>query len=290
MFHLPGGVSDPAWGVAAKAFSVNYLKALYDKPGIWKRLRNFDADVSAFGESVTIPSFPRLTAQTVSTTTGAYTYDATAIVPQTILINKPNVVPYSVPDMVLHQAKMDVDAAFAEESGRAVSDSIDHEVVKLISSFTTNTAGSIGGDLTDAFLCDALGKMVANHVDMSNPMDFVWVLPASQYSPTRQLKSYETYRMTPSQSNSEGGNDITPALDTLHGIPVHFRSDSEMTVSGGKEGGLFYRDSIGVAIQRMPAMLPKQLIPGTVNWQYVCYALFGIAVIKEPVGVRVLCR
>ena len=288
MYHVPGASGDPAAGVAAKAFSINYIKALYDKPGAWKRLRNFDADVSAYGESVTVPSFPRLVAQTASTTTGAFNYDATAIAPETILINKSNVVPFSVPDIVLHQAKMDVKAAFAEAAGMAVSDSMDHELVKLNPSFTTNTAGALGSNLTDAYLCDAIGKLVANHVDTSNPMDFVWVLPASQYSATRQLKSYETFRMTPSMNNAEGGSDITPALDTLHGIPVHFRSDAEMSVSTGRIGGLFYRDSIGIAIQRMPSMLPIQRVPGTINWELVCYALFGIAILKEPVGVKIL--
>lgn len=289
MYHIPGATNDPAYGIAAKAFSINYLKALYDKPGAWRRLVNFDADVSAYGESVTIPVFPRLTAQDASLTDGTYTAEDTSITPATILINKYKVVGYKVPDNVLLQSKINVQTAFAEEAARAVSDSIDGELVELIPSLT-RTAGSLGSDLTEAYCLAALQSLVTYHVDLSNPNDFVWVLPASQFAAVHGLKSYTSYTINAGSSNAEGMADVRATVDTLFGFPVHFRSDSAMTVSGGKVGGLFYRDSVGVAIQRMPSMRAPLPIAGTINTELQTRALFGIAILKNDVAVKMLCK
>lgn len=290
MYHVPGASNDPAYGVAAKAFSVNYLKALYDKMGAWKSVRSFDADVAAFGESVTLPSFPRLTAVNASMTDGTYSKENTSITPQTILINQAKAVGYQIPEPVFFQAKLDVRSAFAEEAGRAVSNSIDVEMVKLLPSLS-NTAGALGSDLTDAAVSLAIQTLVVNHVDISNPNDMCWILPGTQFSAIRLLKSYEkSFRIVAGQTDSNGGKDIQAAIDTLYGIPVFFRSDAEMAVTGGKIGGLFYRDSVGIAIQRMPTLRQPMPVPGTINLEMLTWALFGIAVIKAETAVKILCK
>ena len=51
------------------------------------------------------------------------------------------------------------------------------------------------------------------------------------------------------------------------------------SVTGGKIGGLFYKDSVGVAIQRMPHMRPIVYVPDTINVQLVCHTLFGVALV-----------
>ena len=286
------GSGYPASGLNAQAFSINYLKAMYDRPGAWKHLRNFDADVSAFGQSVTVPIFPRLTAVDVVNSTGAFSYDNTSILSGVVQINKQKAVPFSPTYPVLTQSKIDVPTAFAEASGMAVADSIDHEVVKLIASLSTNSAGSLGSNLTEAAIDDALGTLVANHVDVeSNPQDLVWILPASQFSAVRQLKGYDkAYRIVAPSTDSEGSADLKPFITTINGIEVHFRSDSEMGVSTGRIGGLFHRDSVGIAIQRMPSMMPPQRIPGTTNMEYVCLALYGVNTLKEFLACKVLCK
>lgn len=290
LYHVPGATNDPAYGVAAKAFSVNYLKALYDKMGAWKHVRNFGADVAAFGESVTIPSFPRLTAVDASLTDGTYTAEDTSITPQTILINKVKAVGYKIPEPVFFQSKLDVRSAFAEEAGRAVSNAIEVEMVKLIPSIT-NTAGTLGSDLDEGKVLAAIGKLVENHADVSNPEDMVFVLPASQFAAVHALKGYATsFRILAGSSDAEGSKDVRAALDTLYGIPVFFRSDSEMTVSGGKIGGLFYKDSVGIAIQRMPALRQPMPIAGTLNLEMLTWALFGISLIKAAVAVKILTK
>lgn len=290
LYHIPGATNDPAYGVSAKAFSVNYLKALYDKMGAWKHVRNFDADVSAFGESVTIPSFPRLTAVDASLTDGTYTKEDTAITPQTILINKAKAVGYQIPEPVFFQAKLDVRAAFAEEAGRAVSNSIEVEMVKLIASLS-KTAGSLGTDLTEPLVLAAIQSLVENHVDVSNPEDMCFILPSSQFAAVHALKGYaNSYRIVAGSSDAEGTRDVRASLDTLYGIPVFFRSDTQMTVSGGKIGGLFYKDSVGIAIQRMPALRQPMPVPGTINLEMLTWALFGIAILKNEVAVRILTK
>ena len=293
MYDVAGtGSGYPASGTAAQAFSINYLKAFYDRPGAWKHLVNFDADVSAWGQTVTVPIFPRLTAQDVTNSTGAFTYDNTSILPGVVNINKQKVVPFCPTYPVMTQSKIDIPTAFAEAAGKAVADSIDHEVVKLIASLSTNSAGSLSSNLTEAALDDALGTLVANHVDVeSNPQDLVWILPSTQFSAVRQLKGYDkAYRIVAPSTDSEGAADLKPFISTINGIEVHFRTDSEMGVSTGRIGGLFHRDSVGIAIQRMPSMLPPQRVPGTTNMEYVCLALYGVSTLKEYLACKVLCK
>ena len=293
MYDVAGAASGyPASGVAAQAFSINYLKAFYDRPGAWKHLVNFDADVSAFGQTVTVPIFPRLTAVDVTNSTGAFAYDNTSILPGVVTINKQKAVPFSPTYPVITQSKIDIPTAFAEAAGLAVADSIDLEVVKLTSSITTNSAGTLGSNLTEAAIDDALGTLVSNHVDVeTNPQDLVWILPASQFSSVRQLKGYDkAYRVVAPSTNTEGSADLKPFITTINGIEVHFRSDSQMGVSTGRQGLLLHRDSIGIAIQRMPSMMPPQRVPGTTNMEYVCLALYGVNVLKEYLGCVVRCK
>lgn len=289
-YHVPGATNDPAYGVAAKAFSVNYLKALYDKMGAWKHVRNFDADVSAFGESVTIPSFPRLTAVDASMTDGSYTKENSAITPQTILINNVKAVGYQIPEPVFFQSKLDVRTAFAEAAGTAISNAMEVSMVKLIPSIS-NTAGTLGSDLDDSKILAAIQSLVTNHVDISNPNDMCFVLPSSQFAAVHSLKNYaSSFRIMAGSTDAEGSKDLQATLDTIYGIPVYFRSDAEMTVSGGKLGGLFYRDSVGIAIQRMPALRQPLPVPGTLNLEMLTWALYGISVLKNEVACKILCK
>ena len=288
-YHVPGATGDPAEGISTKAYSANYLKALYDKFGAWKHIRNFTADVSSYGESVTIPSFPRLTASDISMSDGTYTANDTAITPQTVTINKPKAVGFKVPRMVYMQAKLDVQSAFAAAAADAVHNSMEIEMVKLIPSIT-NTAGTLGSDLDEDKINAAVGKLVENHVPLTNPQDFVWILPASQYGAVKKLRGYDKYRIMAQQTDANGTRDVQADLETLAGFPLFFRNDSEMTVSGGKIGGLFYVDSVGIAIQRMPALEPPVRIPGSVNIELLTWAHFGIALIKKEVAVKILTK
>lgn len=279
---VPATSSEPMFGLSAKQFSLQYLSALYAKQGAWKHLRNFDADVANFGESVSFPSFPRLSAVAVTAATGGFTNDNTSITQQTVLINQNYVVAYQVPESNIIQSKIDVKAAFAEQAALAVTDRIDHSVAALIPSISTNSAGSLGADISDAYVLAAMQKLVENYVPLSNPEDLCMILPTSQFAAAKGLKSYaQSFRIVAGSTDNDGGKDIQPHLDTIYGIPTYFRGDSEMTVTGGKIGGLFYRDSVGVAIQRMPHMRPIVYVPDTINVQLVCHVLFGVSLVKE---------
>ena len=286
----PATSATPGYGLASRAYSVNYLKALYDREGAWKHLWNGSGDVANFGESIILPSFPRLSAVDVTVSTGAVAYDNSSITPQTVAINKFKAVAYSVPEYIFRQSKLSVETAFAAEAGRAVSDVTDHELVKLISSLTTNSAGSLGADMTEAYMWAALGKLVDNHVDLSNPNDFVWVLPSSQFAAIHTLKGYASFRIGQGSVNSDGKSDVQANILTLAGIDVHFRADSEMTVTGGKIGGLFYRDSVGVAFQRNPSMRQPWPVPGSINTELLTYSMFGISIIKDACAVKILTK
>ncbi len=288
---VPATSSEPMHGLSAKQFSLQYLKALYAKVGAWKHLRNFDADVANYGESVSFPSFPRLAAVAVTAATGGFTNDNTSITQQTVLINGNWVVSFQVPESNIIQSKIDVKAAFAEAAANAVTDRIDHSVANLISSISTNSAGSLGADLSETYLLTALQKLADNYVPFSSPDDLCWILPTSQFAAVHALKSYTTsFRILAGNTEADGMSDVRATLDTLYGIPVYWRNDSEMAVTNGKVGGLFYKDSVGVAIQRMPHMRPIVYVPDTINVQMVCHALFGASLVKEFVSCKILTK
>lgn len=286
----PSTSADAGYGLVSKAFSINYLKGLYDREGAWKHMWNGTGDVANFGESVTLPSMPRLTAVDVTPSTGAFAYDNTSVLAQTVQINKFKAVPYSIPEYLIKQSKIDLATALPAEAARAVSDTVDHEMVKLISALSTNSAGSANADLTEPYIWQALQALVVNHVDLSNMNDFVWILPATQFAAVHTLKGYTNFRLGQGSVNTDGSSDVKAQVMTLAGIDVHFRSDSEMSVTSGKIGGLFYRDSVGVAFQRTPSMRQPMPIPGTINTEFLTYAMYGISTIKESVAVKILCK
>ena len=286
----PATSSEPGFGLATRAYSAQYLEALYAPKAAWKHMRNFTADVMQFGESVSVPTFPSLTAVDVTSSTGAFSYDNTSITASTIVINHMKAVAHSVPEYIIKQSKIDVMSAFAKNAAKAVSDSIDAEMVELIAKLSANSAGSANSDLTEDYCLHALEALVTYHVPLSNPMDLVWVLPASQFAPVHGLKDYGSYTINAGSPNAEGGADVRASVDTLYGIDVVWRNDAAMTVTAGKIGGLFYKDSVGVAIQRAPSMRDPLPLGGTINTELLCHALFGINLMKETLACKILCK
>ncbi len=288
---IPSTAADPAFGLTAKAYSIQYLEALYARPGAWKHMRNFTADCSAFGETVGIPSFPRLTATDVTPETGSFAYDSTSVLPQTVTIDKLKAVAYSVPETVILQSKLDVKAAFAKEAAKAVTDAIDASMSALVASATTNTVGTYSADLTEAYCLGALGKLVGNFANLSNPDDLCWILPTSQFGITHAFKAYASnFRIMAGNTDTEGGNDVRAMMDTLYGINVYWRNDTAMIVTATHHGGLFYRDSVGVAIQRNISMRQPMPIPGTINTELLTYCMYGVNTIKETLMCKVFCK
>lgn len=284
--------SDPGYGVLAKVYSANYIKALYDKPRAFMKLINFTADVQAKGSSVFIPVFPRLSAQSISLTDGTLTGEATAIDQQEMVINYARGVDYKVPMNVVMQSQIpDLMGALAANAAAAIVDDIDKSIVTdiipdITTVATTNYAGTLGSDMSEDIALEALKVLVTNHVDLSDPTKFVWILPASQFGVIHKLKSYTSYRIMPG-NRTEGGQDVAAMVDTLYGIEVHWRSDTAMSVTGGKLGGLFYRDSCAVALQREPALLPPVRVPGSITMDYLTWALYGLKLIKPTVAVQI---
>jgi hypothetical protein len=285
----PAQNTDPAYGLETKVFSANYLKALYAENGAWKHTRNHTDEVSSFGQSVTIPKFPRLTPQSINQTTGSFSYDATQIEQSSVVINKWKAVPFLVLDYLYNQSKIDINAAFADAAARALNDDMDHEMLKLVPSLTTNSAGTLGSDLDESKINSAIGTLLANYANLRNPDDLVFILPASQYGAVKSLKGYSRFFITPG-SNTEGGSDIRALVETIDGIPVFFRNDSEMSLTGGKIGGLFYRDSVGIAIQKTPSLRQPLPVPGKAAIELVTTILYGINLIKEPLACKILCK
>lgn len=288
---IPSTAADPANGVAAKAYSVKYLGGLYSRPGAWQHMLNLTTD-AAFGETVGLSEFPTVTPVDVTVSTGAFSYDNTSILARTVTMNKIKAVAYSLPDHTVVQSKMDVVAALNENAGKALQDSIDGEMAELIASISTNSAGSANADLTEDYVWAALGKLVQTGGSnlISNPMDMCWILPGSQYSVLKKaLKGYTNFRYYAGGANPDRGGDLGPQIDTLCGIDVYFREDSALTVTSGKIGGLFHKDSVGVAVQRM-AKTRVTPIPGTVNMEHAAWNIFGINLLAEKRAVKLLCK
>lgn len=285
----PATNATAGFGLNAKAYSLQYLRGLYARPGAWKHLMNLSTD-AGFGETVSMAEFPQVAASDVTVSTGAFSYDNTSILQRNVSMNKFKVVAHSIPEYLLLQSRYDVKSLMAENAAKSVNDSIDSELTKLIASISTNSAGSANADLTEAYCFQVMQKLADNLVPLDNPDDLAWVLPSSQFAAVHGLKGYTSYRIWSGATDAEGGNDVKANVLTLMGVDVHFRNQSDMTVSSGKIGGLFHKDSTGVAIQRAPAMRQPMPIPGTVNTELVTFAIFGIDLLAEKRAVKVLCK
>ncbi len=271
----PSTDADNAYGLSARAYSAEYLSGLYVQKTAWKKLLNKTAD-AGFGESVNLAIFPTLAAVDVTAATGAYTAIDTSITQGSIVMDKQKAVPFRLTAPLIAQSKVDVMAAFAEQGGKALADSIDAELVELFASLTENSAGSLGAALTDAYIQAAMAELVKDNISFTNSNDFVWVLPGTQYGSVIGLKSYTNYSINAGSSLADGGADLRAHVDTLYGIDVVFRNDASMAVTGGVYGALLSKDSIGVAISKQFAMEPPQRITGTTAYEMLVHGIFGI--------------
>lgn len=285
--EVPSTPADSGYGVSARAYSMRYLKGLYDQGEVFRHLLNFDADVKACGESVDIPIMQALTAVDVTSSTGDFSssYINTSILKGQILINKPVAVPFKLTEQFTSQSgPMELNPAFLDEAGKAVSKHIDKSISALIAAFTTNSVGSTGSNLTETYLWQAVGKLVGAGVTISDTANLVWVMPYTQLPTIQLMKGYGvSYRRLPGNS-VEGSNDIQPMMNTLFGIPLFYKSDSSLIVSAGATyGALMHRDTIGVAIQRQPHVRIAP-IPGCTATELLMTALYGVATLRQATG------
>lgn len=280
IYHEAGATGDTGAAVSVKQYSANYLRGLYDRPGAHQHLNSFIDDLK-FGESVTMPIVDRQTAAEIGAN-GTLQADGTVGTPGTILVDhRPGVRHLVRADTLRYQSKVDVPSLIAQAQIDSLNDAIGVALCSLIPS-ASNYVGTVGSDLTEDTINAAVQKLLDNHVSLDNPNDFVWVLPSSQYAVVRKLTgSYASnYRIVRGMGSDGQMADIQMRVDTLLGVEVFWKNNTTMTVSGGKIGGLFYKDSVGVAIQRTPTLEPAVRVPGSINWEYLGWTLFGMNMLK----------
>lgn len=284
---VPSTAADSGYGVSNRKYSMQYLKGLYDQGEVFRHLINFDADVKACGESVDIPIMQALTAVDVTSSTGDFSssYINTSILKGQILINKPVAVPFKLTEQFSTQSgPMELNPAFLDEAGKAVSKHIDLSISGLIAAFTTNSVGSTGSNLSETYLWQAVGKLVKSGVSVANTSEMVWVFPYTQLPTIQLMTGYGvSYRRAPGNSIS-GSNDIQPMMNTLFGIPLYYKSDTSLIVSAGATyGALMHKDTIGIAIQRQPHVRIAP-IPGCTATELLMTALYGVATLRQATG------
>lgn len=274
----PAVSGNPAFGLASRQYSAEYLEGLYAPKSAWKKLLN-KSEMADKGESVSVTVMPALSAVDVNQSTGTFAYVNTSITKSDIVISHEKATAVKLTRPVIKSSVIDVMALFAKELGKSISDSIDNELCKLFASMTTNSVGSVGAAFSETYALAALGKMVENNISLSDPSQFVWVLPSSQYAAVKGLKDYGNYTINAGSTGTEGSADVVARIDTLYGIDVVFRTDSAMDVTGGKLGALLHRDSVGVAISKTPGLEEPVRIPGGTAMEVVATALFGIDIL-----------
>jgi hypothetical protein len=290
MYNLnPSTDADPAHGFATRAYSASYLAGLYASKHAWKKLRN-ETSEAGFGESVTLGVMPRFVAKDVNISTGAFNYSDDSVLAATIVLDKQKAVGFSLPAAVMAQSKVNVQEAFSQAAGMSLADSIDAELSKLFASMTTNSAGSLGADISDAYISQALEKLVTQYVPIDKPEDLVIVLPSSQFAATKALKNYTSYRINAGSTNTDGGADVRAMVDTIYGIDVVYRADSALELTGGKYGAIMHRDAVGVAISKQFSTRPPQFLQGSTNIEMVASGIFGISILDKKRCCLIKCK
>jgi hypothetical protein len=274
----PSTAADPANGLASRAYAAEFIGGLYNEKFAWKKLLNKTSD-AGFGESVSVTLFPTLTAVDVTNSTGAYSNINTSITASVVVMDKQKAVPARITAPIISQYKGDIKAAFAQESGKALGASCDIELAKLAASLTENSAGSLGAALTDAYILAAMTELVKDNLNFVDANQYVWMLPASQFGAIKGLKSYAAYQINAGSTMTDGGADIRPMVETLHGIDVVFSNAAGLDVTGGKYGMLLHRDSVGVAFSKQFTMEPPMRVPGTTAIEMLTHCIYGINVL-----------
>jgi hypothetical protein len=233
------------------------------------------------GKVAEVPVYPAISAAAVNEATDL---SNTAVNPTSATITASEVgVMTTLTDLGANSASRNVGADIGKLFGEAIAKKVDTDLVGLFSSFTTNTAGAAGTELT----ADLLFKAQAQLRTLSVPAPYYAVFHPKALFNLKKTLTQAGYG-TSSYAISEIGNEAlrNGYIGRIAGIDVFENANLSIDASDDSVGGVFHPASIGLAMKE-DFKVETQRDASLRATEIVASIVYGKAVVKESFGVAV---
>ena len=233
------------------------------------------------GKVAEVPVYPAISAAAVNEATDL---SNTAVNPTSATITASEIgVMTTLTDLGANSASRNVGADIGKLFGEAIAKKVDTDLVGLFSSFTTNTAGSAGTELT----ADLLFKAQAQLRTLSVPAPYYAVFHPKALFNLKKTLTQAGYG-TSAYAISEIGNEAlrNGYIGRIAGIDVFENANLSIDASDDSVGGVFHPESIGLAMKE-DFKVETQRDASMRATEIVASIVYGKAVVKESFGVAV---
>ena len=139
------------WSIETLRATENALVAA----GLVKR---FDAQVRERGQTINIPNIDNLNAIAYTPNQVITTQYITETQTQ-LQINKWYTSAFQIEDMVAVQSQYDLRSEYSEKAGYAIAKQVDSDTMSVWTSWTTNSVGQYGNDISDATIVASINTL-----------------------------------------------------------------------------------------------------------------------------------
>jgi len=233
------------------------------------------------GKTAEVPVYPAISAAAVNEATDL---SNTAVNPTSATITASEIgVMTTLTDLGASSASRNVGADIGKLFGEAIAKKVDTDLVGLFSSFTTNTAGAAGTELT----ADLLFKAQAQLRTLSVPAPYYAVFHPKALFNLKKTLTQAGYG-TSAYAVSEIGNEAlrNGYIGRIAGIDVFENANLSIDGSDDSVGGVFHPQSIGLAMKE-DFKVETQRDASLRATEIVASIVYGKAVVKESFGVAV---
>jgi hypothetical protein len=233
------------------------------------------------GKTAEVPVYPAISAAAVNEATDLTN---TAVNPTSATITASEIgVMTTLTDLGASSASRNVGADIGKLFGEAIAKKVDTDLCGLFSSFTTNTGGAAGTELT----ADLLFKAQAQLRTLSVPAPYYAVFHPKALFNLKKTLTQAGYSGT-ATAISELGNEAlrNGYIGRIAGIDVFENANLVIDGSDDSIGGVFHPQSIGLALKE-EFKVESQRDASMRATEIVASIVYGKAVVKESFGVAI---
>jgi len=233
------------------------------------------------GKVAEVPVYPAISAAAVNEATDL---SNTAVNPTSATITASEIgVMTTLTDLGASSASRNVGADIGKLFGEAIAKKVDTDLCALFSSFTTNTGGAAGTELT----ADLLFKAQAQLRTLSVPAPYYAVFHPKALFNLKKTLTQAGYSGT-ATAISEIGNEAlrNGYIGRIAGIDVFENANLTIDASDDSIGGVFHPASIGLAMKE-DFKVETQRDASLRATEIVASIVYGKAVVKESFGAAI---
>ena len=233
------------------------------------------------GKTAEVPVYPAISAAAVNEATDL---SNTAVNPTSATITASEIgVMTTLTDLGANSASRNVGADIGKLFGEAIAKKVDTDLCGLFSSFTTNTGGAAGTELT----ADLLFKAQAQLRTLSVPAPYYAVFHPKALFNLKKTLTQAGYAGT-ATAISELGNEAlrNGYIGRIAGIDVFENANLAIDGSDDSVGGVFHPASIGLAMKE-DFKVETQRDASLRATEIVASITVGSGILKDTYGVTV---